>query len=493
MTVKHYSSLNVYERDALVEKMTLKHVHVQSLRKRLKSKIRKRHLRGALLLHICTFILIALYLQELVSNQYLLSANQDMLTYIEHSSFSDTTSSGHNISKDIQHIGDVNDLELWMKKFVLQKLLIDSKPLYYNLDNPSGSSTTPSTSTTISSTETTITTTNNNTNSSKLSTEIATREFHGKYLLLWGVRIRQIRVKPINRTANNQLLEHACLVHRKTNENFYDIDFATSPFGEKTYGWLKSACYPEWSNVLSSFIESDSDEYKPNTNVNDIQNEFNYTYFDASSDPSSTKADVNYQQTFYNSYPNRGWSSIFLVGDDDIMLKFNQTIDHSKFVDEQTRVLLVEFTSYLPTTGIFTNVRIIFELPISGGILHTPVVTSSQFDGFATVSFTRIVSGAILTVINIYNIARGLKDLIKSCKGNGDFIIYTWDVIEIINEMLMMMLVFDLWNELFIESDFKNMKNLLLQKGTFVDTTSLITKRRSDIRKSSPHPETLWY
>jgi hypothetical protein len=70
MQSENYFDYNVYEREALVTHMSTKFAHVSSLSKRLKDKIRRQNLRAALLLHFCTFVLIALYLQELVSNAH---------------------------------------------------------------------------------------------------------------------------------------------------------------------------------------------------------------------------------------------------------------------------------------------------------------------------------------------------------------------------------------------------------------------------------------
>ena len=485
--------MNVYDRERLVEHMSLKHAHVSTLRKRIRTKIKKRKLRSAFLLHICTFTLILAYLSDLISNSSLLEANHGMLNFIQQSSFTTTTHNGHQITKTIDNIGSVKDLELWLKHFVLQKVLIESQPYYFDINDLADNSDTTTGSddsiditanvslaskdcpclTEYAPTETageprildgnvikTIDTyglnfcathdkgqppfcavtddsskpvpgycsepwcyvdqancnfeaspsaffptmtysyeTCNATNkftgfvANKTYNEnkvISALEFNGKYLVLWGIRFRQIRVMPINRTANDGLLEHACLVHRKTNENFYDIDYATSQFGDKTYGWLTSTCYPEWSNTFAEYIESGAnDALKTNA--------YNYTYHDPAGSSSGNESSApmrgdasTYQETFHNSYPNRGWSSVFLLEDHDQALHFDQTMSNGKFIDEQTRVVMVEFTTYLPTTGVFTSVRILFELHISGGISYTPVVTSAQFDSFETVSNLRL-------------------------------------------------------------------------------------------------------
>ena len=244
---------------------------------------------------------------------------------------------------------------------------------------------------------------------------ISTREFYGKYLLLWGVRFRQLRVKPIDRS--NALFKHACLVHRKTLENFYDIDYSMDTFGNKKFGWLTSTCYPEWSNVLSNYIESTSnfttflskEEAKSNHNFKYIE-QLNHKKI---SDPLTANM---FQNTLYNSYPNRGWVTDFLLEDKNVLNKYDTTIKNGKFIDEQTRAVIVEFTVYLPTTGTFSSVRILFETHISGGIIFTPVVVSASFNGFSTVGNLRIITGILLTIINIYNIYGGMKDFIRSCK-----------------------------------------------------------------------------
>ena len=216
MSSTHYSLFNVYEREALVVHMSGKHAHVASLRKRIKDKIRRRNLRHAFLLHVCTFILVAMYLQELVSNKGLLAANHGMLQFIQRTSFQHTTKSGHKHAMHVKNVGDVATLEKWIREVALKKLLVESTPYYYTIENGVDNRT--------------------STNATTAQAEISTRQFYGKYLLLWGFRLRQLRVKPIDRAANDQLLQHACLVHRKTNENFYDIDYSISAFGKKTYG-----------------------------------------------------------------------------------------------------------------------------------------------------------------------------------------------------------------------------------------------------------------
>ena len=116
---KHYIHMNIYDRERLVERMSLKHAHVGTLRKRIRTKIKKRKLRSAFLLHICTFVLILAYLSDLISNSSLLEANHGMLNFIQQSSFTTTTHNGHQITKTIDNIGSVKDLELWLKHFVL--------------------------------------------------------------------------------------------------------------------------------------------------------------------------------------------------------------------------------------------------------------------------------------------------------------------------------------------------------------------------------------
>ena len=188
-------------------------------------------------------------------------------------------------------------------------------------------------------------------------------------------------------------------------------------FGNKKYGWLTSTCYPEWSNVLSNYIESTSnfttflskEEAKSNHNFKYIE-QLNHEKI---SDPLTANM---FQNTLYNSYPNRGWVTDFLLEDKNVLNKYDTTIKNGKFIDEQTRAVIVEFTVYLPTTGTFSSVRILFETHISGGIFFTPVVVSASFNGFSTVGNLRIITGILLTIINIYNIYGGMKDFIRSCK-----------------------------------------------------------------------------
>ena len=384
----------------------------------------------------------------------------------------------HSGSKNSNHatdVGDVHELESWMRAVIVDKMLVQSTPYYANIGSSSGSRT-GSNSTSPTRRQLPDTNTGTSTTFSTTSSEIMTKEFYGKYLLLWGVRFRQLRVSPVNRTSNNNLLEHACLVHRKTNENFYDIDYSMNPFGAQTFGWLTSTCYPEWSNVLSTFIETVK-RFTPLISASDAMSIYNYSYYE----PENT--DFKFQNTLYNSYPPRGWVSDFLLNDENVLSKFDKTMSNGKFIDEQTRAVVIEFTTYLPTTGTFSSVKIIFETHIAGGLIFTPVVTSTTFNSLTTVSTLRIVTGVLLTIINIYNIYHGFSTFIDHAfyKANSDFVIYGWDLIEIINEGLMMSLVFSLWNEMFIEEHYKILKKLLNTKGEFVDTTTLFRRRREDI------------
>lgn len=92
-------------------------------------------------------------------------------------------------------------------------------------------------------------------------------------------------------------------------------------------------------------------------------------------------------------------------------------------------------------------------------------------------------SGVLLTVINIYGMARGLKDFCGSINSQGEFVFYGWDMIEVINEILMLMLVYSLWNELVSQQDYKVMRKMIAERYIYVDATPLIKKRRNDIRK----------
>jgi len=89
----------------------------------------------------------------------------------------------------------------------------------------------------------------------------------------------------------------------------------------------------------------------------------------------------------------------------------------------------------------------------------------------------------LLTVINIYGMVRGLKDFCGSINSQGEFVFYGWDMIEVINEILMLMLVYSLWNELVSQQDYKEMRKMIAERYIYVDATPLIKKRRNDIRK----------
>ena len=481
--------LNPDERDALVLHMSDKYAHVSSLRKHFKTKIRRRHLRRSLITHMCTFILIALYLQELVSNINNLDANLGMLNFIEKSTYTKTTRySHHKIQRTIKEVGDINDIEDWTREIIVNKMLVQSTPNYRHRGGSAAS--------TVAAPAPTPTATDGASgapqrqpkkklqnldnvgykNSTEKIERIRTREFYGKYLLLWGVRLRQIRVSAVERKG---LFANTCLVYRKTRETFYDIDYSMDSFGNKKYGWLTSTCFPEWSNVLSPFIEARLN-FTRDLSANDVKETYQFKYYSPPDDDPG--AGVN-QNTPHNSYPRRGWVVDFLVNEKNSLLeRFDKTISKQKFFDEQTRAAIVEFTTYLPTTGVFTSVRIFFETGTTGDVKITPIVTSARFSGLQSVTNVRLITGLLLTVINVWNMYTGLQDFAKSCGAKGEFVVYGWDVIKVINELLMLMLVANLWNEIFIEGNLKAMKTNLNVKDHFVDSAYLLRKQAEQIQ-----------
>ena len=140
----HHTKLNIFQQEQLVNRMSSKFAHVSSLRKRLKDKIRRQNLRAALLLHIATFILIALYLQELVSNLYLLDANMGMLDFIKTTKYTKINPyTGNKELNTVQDVGDIPELENWMREVIVNKMLVQSTPYYTTVDGSNKRGTTP--------------------------------------------------------------------------------------------------------------------------------------------------------------------------------------------------------------------------------------------------------------------------------------------------------------------------------------------------------------
>jgi hypothetical protein len=123
---------------------------------------------------------------------------------------------------------------------------------------------------------------------------------------------------------------------------------------------------------------------------------------------------------------------------------------------------------------------------VSQCLKSTTTTTTTTFTNHCFVEcivFFVLGSGVLLTVINIYGMVRGLKDFCGSINSQGEFVFYGWDMIEVINEILMLMLVYSLWNELVSQQDYKDMRKMIAERYIYVDATPLIKKRRNDIRK----------
>ncbi len=477
------------ERDQLVFRLQDTVAHVAALRKHIRQKLRSRMLRPKLLLHCVTFLLVGAYLQELISNTEAIHSNQSVLKFLTSTSFSQTEVSrsdnyGNETTTFVTHFGELNDKEKvqrWIRDGLLQELLIDSTPMYPYTDadkkaaeevasDPASDITDESAA--ASTAETTVNQSSTNTKRIIVARQIKHRNFR----LLFGVRLRQLRVVPFDRNSDNEIIRKACLVSRLSRETFYDIDWAQNEFGERTYGWLTSKCYPEWRNDLESVYDIEAGPGRFASGMNDAAAAaYNFTYYNPPAERSVA------QEAKFSTYPNRGWVVDFALDESDPLGRFDENVK-DRFIDEQTRAIIVEFTVFLghDPAGTYSNVRVVFELHPSGGMATSPIVTSAELGGLSGISLTRVACGVLLTLINLYNIAHGLKQLLLSISGGlGEFTIYAWDVLEVANEVLMMSLVVDLWSEIFYEEHRKWMlEGSLSESGEFFDTAYILHSRR---------------
>lgn len=481
------------DRDELVFRMQDMVAHVATLRKRIRSKIRSRVLRPKLLLHCLTFSLVAMYLQELISNTEAIQSNLGVLNFITSMSFSRAEVArsamfGNETTTLTTTFGELDDkdkLQGWIRDALLQELLVESTPLspFTAADKKAAEEAAATAAATAAAapddpaTAAAADAAALDQNSTREKPSVIARQIkHSNFRLLFGVRLRQLRVVPFDRNSDNEIIRKACLVSRLSRETFYDIDWSQNEFGERTYGWLTSKCYPEWRNDLGAVydIEAGPGRFTP-TMDDAAAAEYNFTYYDPPTERSVP------QKAKFSTYPNRGWVVDFALDEPDPLGKFDSKVK-DRFIDEQTRAVVVEFTVFMAhgPEGTYSNVRVIFELHPSGGMATLPVVTSAELGGLSGISALRIACGVLLTLINLYNIVQGLKEFLHSVKGGaGEFTIYAWDVLEVANEVLMMSLVVDLWSEIFYEEHRKWMlEGSLSEDGEFFDTAFILRSRR---------------
>ena len=126
------------DRDQLVARMRDRSAHVKTLRKMIRFKMRSHVLRPKILLHCLTFALVAVYLQELISNREVRHANQSILNYLSSSYYEESlvTNSFHYgqettiVKHKFDKLGDKHQIQNWIKYWLLKNLLAESIPLY---------------------------------------------------------------------------------------------------------------------------------------------------------------------------------------------------------------------------------------------------------------------------------------------------------------------------------------------------------------------------
>ena len=368
------------DRDELVFRMQDMVAHVATLRKRIRSKIRSRVLRPKLLLHCLTFSLVAMYLQELISNTEAIQSNLGVLNFITSMSFSRAEVArsamfGNETTTLTTTFGELDDkdkLQGWIRDALLQELLVESTPLspFTAADKKAAEEAAATAAATAAAapddpaTAAAADAAALDQNSTREKPSVIARQIkHSNFRLLFGVRLRQLRVVPFDRNSDNEIIRKACLVSRLSRETFYDIDWSQNEFGERTYGWLTSKCYPEWRNDLGAVydIEAGPGRFTP-TMDDAAAAEYNFTYYDPPTERSVP------QKAKFSTYPNRGWVVDFALDEPDPLGKFDSKVK-DRFIDEQTRAVVVEFTVFMAhgPEGTYSNVRVIFELHPSGG------------------------------------------------------------------------------------------------------------------------------
>jgi len=176
-----------------------------------------------------------------------------------------------------------------------------------------------------------------------------------KNILLGGVRLRQQRVKSGLSCGNRLDLQQ--MVSGSTGGDIYD-------------GINGSKCFPTYKAESTR----ETGDYLDPTGTN------RWVYTEGAS---ADFQDSNDYQSFYNyipavstwteeEYPSGGYMVHVDIGDRDNATSTMKVLEDKTWLDQQTRALFVEFTSYSPDTSLFLMTQIMFELSPLGTIYVTP-------------------------------------------------------------------------------------------------------------------------
>ena len=406
----HRYEMSETDRAALVARMEVKVAHLPVLRKAIMNKALRSVLRGKLLIHMATLVLLVLYIISINVDGHIGMVNRGVLNMLLGFKVMVESGAGHYRQLSLSRITSHGEFEKWTRDAVLQNILVDSTPGPVD-------------------------------NETKLESYRIIRE---KAYLLWGVRLRQLRVDQL------QQLGH-CRISNQLTEPIYVTNAKYDVWGSKvSTGWLSPYCYPQFDiTMLNKTHFSASIDRAQAASLN-------LSYFEPRSGRDGSL------RGYFSDYPASGWVYDMTLSDarnpDTLFANFDKIT--KVFFDHQTEAILIEFTLYFPSVNAYSSVQVLFEEQITGYVKVTPHISTAVFNTINQPSIPALLfpSGLGLTVVFILYILRWYRGL--RCN-RYYFSVTRWDILDVCIIILWVFALIHFWAEVVAGITLVAVKSLL--------------------------------